>query len=155
MELDLVRKELNNYDNMIKNMINLRMALIPIVADIKIKNNMQLFQEKREDEIYKNIEKFAINNGLDSNLIKDIYKLIIAKAIEKQESIKKEPQRSIISQNIDNSKLENINQEFKKLDKIIEKEIPEIIAKITKECKKENLNINQVATLYYNNKINN
>ena len=36
MELDGVRKELNNYDNMIKNMLNLRMALIPIVADIKI-----------------------------------------------------------------------------------------------------------------------
>ena len=48
MELDGVRKELNNYDNMIKNMLNLRMALIPIVADIKIKNNMPFFKGKRE-----------------------------------------------------------------------------------------------------------
>ena len=77
MELDNVRKELNNYDNMIKNMITLRMSLIPIVADIKVKNNLPLFQGKREEEIYNNIEKFAFKNGVDDQLIKNIYKLII------------------------------------------------------------------------------
>ena len=43
MELELVRKELNYYDELIKNIINLRMALIPIVVDVKIKNNLPLF----------------------------------------------------------------------------------------------------------------
>ena len=58
MDLSSIRKELNMYDNIIKNMITLRMSLIPIVADIKLKNNLPLFQAKREDEIYRNIEMF-------------------------------------------------------------------------------------------------
>ena len=127
MELDEVRKELNHYDNMIKNMLNLRMALIPIVADIKIKNNMPFFQGKREEEIYKNIEIFAEKNGIDSNLVKEIYQLIIANAIKLEEAISEDSTKSIMNHKIDFSKLENCKKEFEKLDMLIEKEIPKII----------------------------
>jgi len=154
MGLDLVRKELDNYDNIIKNMITLRMSLIPIVADIKIKNDLPLFQGKREEQIYMNIEKFAEENGVDSGLVKDIYKLIITNALKIEVDIANDEKNSVINQDIDFSKLENIRQELKKIDNIIEKEIPEIISKIKKECNLENLNLNQIATLYYNNKIN-
>ena len=65
MELDLVRKQLNNYDDAIKCLVALRMSLIPIVADIKIKNNLPLFQAKREDEIYNKIEAFSLENGVN------------------------------------------------------------------------------------------
>lgn len=155
MELDEVRKELNHYDNMIKNMLNLRMALIPIVADIKIKNNMPFFQEKREEEIYKNIEIFAKKNGIDSNFVKEIYQLMIANAIKLEESIAEDSAKTIINHKMDFSKLKNCKKEFKKLDRLIEKEVPEIILKITKECEAQNLNLNQMATLYYNDKIGN
>ena len=64
MELDLIRKEINNYDNLIKNMLNFRMSLIPIVADIKVKNNIPFYQGKREEEIYKKIETFSNEMGL-------------------------------------------------------------------------------------------
>ena len=121
MELDEVRKELNHYDNMIKNMLNLRMALIPIVADIKIKNNMPFFQGKREEEIYKNIEIFAEKNGIDSNLVKEIYQLIIANAIKLEEAISEDSTKSIMNHKIDFSKLENCKKEFEKLDMLIEK----------------------------------
>ena len=157
MELDGVRKELNCYDNMIKNMLTLRMSLIPIVADIKIKNNMPFFQGKREEEIYKNIEIFANKNGIDSNLVKEIYKLIIANAIKIEEGVAEDSTKSILNHDIDFSKLENCSKEFEKLDRIIKEEIPEILSKITEECEAQNLNLNlnQVATLYYNGKINN
>ena len=153
MELDGVRKELNSYDNMIKNMLTLRMSLIPIVADIKIKNNMPFFQGKREEEIYKNIEIFAEKNGIDSNLVKEIYKLIIANAIKIEEGVAEDSTKSILNHNIDFSKLENCNKEFEKLDRIIKEEIPEILSKITEECEAQNLNMNEIATLYYNGKI--
>ena len=155
MELDGVRKELNYYDNIIKNMLNLRMSLIPIVADIKIKNNMPFFQGKREEEIYKNIEIFAEKNGIDSNLVKEIYKLIIANAIKLEEDVAEDSAKSIMNHNVDFSKFENCKKEFEKLDRIIEKEIPEILLNITEECEAQNINLNQIATLYYNDKINN
>jgi len=155
MELDLVRKELNKYDNLIKEMVCLRMSLIPIVADIKIKNNMPLFQEKREDEIYKNIEIFSEKNGVDSILIKDIYKLIIANAIKMQESIVNDSKKSILNNDIDLTKLEGVKNDFEKLDSIITQEIPEIILRITRICEKENLKLNELSTLYYDSKIDN
>ena len=79
-------------------MICLRMSLIPIVADIKIKNNLPLFQGKREEEIYNKLDEFARENGVDSNLLKDIYKLIISNALGIEEDIANTKEKSIINQ---------------------------------------------------------
>ena len=155
MKLDGVREELNQYDAMIKNMLTLRMALIPIVADIKIENNMPFFQGKREEEIYKNIEIFADKNGIDSNLVKQIYQLVIAHAIKLEENIAEDSAKSILNHELTISNFPNCMQEFEKLDRLLQKEIPEIIANITKECEAKNLNLNQMATLYYKDKITN
>ena len=150
MELELVRKELNYYDELIKNIINLRMALIPIVADVKIKNNLPLFQGKREDEIYKKIDMFSKENGIDCNLLTSIYKLIIQNALQIEEKISEDNNISVINNN--NLNVEEIVQEFKNLDEIIQVKIPNIISKI--KSKSKNMNINQIATLYYYDKIN-
>lgn len=155
MKLDGVREELNQYDAMIKNMLTLRMALIPIVADIKIENNMPFFQGKREEEIYRNIEIFANKNGIDSNLVKQIYQLIIAHAIKLEENIAEDATKSILNRQLAISDFPNCKQEFEKLDKMIGQEIPKIIANITKQCEAKNLNLNQIATLYYKDKIAN
>lgn len=152
MELDSVRKELNKYDNIIKNMICLRMALIPIVADIKIKNNLPLFQGKREEEIYNKLDEFAKKNGVDNNLLRDIYKLIISNALSIEEDISNSKEKSIINKEIDYSKIDKVQGLFEKLDYIIEREIPEILSNINEICNKENLNLNQIATIYYNKK---
>ena len=146
MELDLIRKEINNYDNLIKNMLNFRMSLIPIVADIKVKNNLPFYQGKREEEIYKNLETFSNENGIDRDLLTEIYKLIIHNAIEIEENYAEN------NCSIPNKGIDGIYQEFQKLDNIIEKEIPDIIGKIKKSAEQNNLNLNQIATLYYNEK---
>ncbi len=151
MELDLVRKELNNYDDTIKILVALRMSLIPIVADIKIKNNLPLFQAKREAEIYNKIEKFALENGVNKELVKDIYKLIISDAMRIEETISKNEEESIINNNKEELNNDIIKENFQRLDSILSKEIPGIIANILKE--KENLNLTEIATLYYNQKI--
>ena len=132
MELDLVRKQLNNYDDAIKCLVALRMSLIPIVADIKIKNNLPLFQAKREDEIYNKIEAFSLENGVNKDLVKNIYKLIINKNKDGLSN--------------------DIKENFQRLDNILSKDIPDIIANILKET--ESLNLTEISTLYYNQKIN-
>lgn len=154
MDLDGVRGKLNTYDNIVRNIINLRMSLIPVVTDIKVKNNIPFYQGKREEEIYKRIEAFAKQNGVDSNLIKDIYKSIMETAVRIEEDIAKNPEKSVINRNVDLQKQEEIKKEFEKLDQVIEKELPEILQKISKLCEEENLKVNEVATLYYNNKVN-
>lgn len=151
MELDLVRKHLDFYDDVIKNMISLRMSFMPIVAHIKIKNNMPLFQEKRENEIYESMDIFAEKSGVDSDLIKDIYRLIMTNALKLQESIIEE--ETEIKKNGDFSNLEPIKKNFEKLDAILEKELPEIMLDIRKECDLKNINLTQVATWYYQDKI--
>lgn len=132
-------------------MISLRMSFIPIVADIKIKKNMPLFQEKRENEIYESIDTFAEKSGVDSNLIKDIYRLIMTNALKIQESIVEE--KAEIKKNGDFSNLESMKKNFEKLDAILEKEIPEIMLDIRKECDSKNINLTQAATWYYQDKI--
>lgn len=154
MELDLVRKIINNYDYLIKNMINFRMSLIPIVGDIKIKNNLPIYQGKREEEIYKNLETFSNENGIDRDLLTGIYKLIIHNAVEIEENIA-ENDSSILNENNDNTPINTVNQEFQKLDYLIEKEIPNIIERIKDIARQNNLNLNQIATLYYNKKTKN
>ena len=151
MELDLVRRHLDFYDDVMKNMISLRMAFMPIVADIKRKNNMPLFQEKRENQIYESMDTFAEKSGVDSNLIKDIYRLIMTNALKIQESIVEE--KAEIKKNGDFSNLESLKKNFEKLDIIIEKELPEIMLDIWKECDSKNINLTQAATWYYQDKI--
>lgn len=153
MELDLIRKELNIYDNIIKNMITLRMALIPIVAKIKKENNLPLFQEKREEEIYKNIEKFSEENGVNPELIKNIYKLIISNALEIEKNFINNPESSIINKDVKNYNFEEIKENFEKLDSILTKDIPNILNNI----KSKNINgesLTEKTTLYYNYKNN-
>jgi len=154
MELDLVRKELNKYDDAIKNLIALRMSLIPIVADIKIKNNLPLFQGKREEEIYKKIENFAKEKGVSENLVKQIYKLIIANALEIEEKISEEPNTAIMNREIDVTQIDEIKKKFEKLDTILTQEIPNTIAEISNSSELKDLSLTDKATLYYNEKIN-
>lgn len=154
MDLDSIRKELNMYDNIIKNMITLRMSLIPMVAKVKIDNNLPLVQTKRESEIYNNIEVFAKENGIDKDLVKDIYKLIISNALKIEDDFVNNPDNSVLSKNINFSEFKNLDVCFKKLDNILSNEIPDIISNIKTDDLK-NLSLNEIATLYYNNKLNN
>lgn len=153
MELDKVRKELDIYDNAIKTLVTLRMSLIPIVTDIKVKNKLPLFQSKRENEMYANISKFAKENGVSEELVTQIYKQIIANALEIEHSLSENSTESVLSRNIDEELLEKLRDKFYKLDDILENEIPSLIEQI-KDISLDSKNLTDKATLYYNNKLN-
>lgn len=153
MELDNVRYELDKFDNIIKNMIVLRMSLIPIVTDIKIKNGLPLFQAKREEAMYKKIEEFTFKNGISTELVVNVYKQIIAGALDIEHNISDGKTESILNSN-SNCINNNLINEFEKLDNLLINEIPNILNNITNIAKENNLNLNEISSLYYNNKIN-
>lgn len=149
MNLEQVRKELDKYDNIIKTMVVLRMSLIPLVADNKIKNNLPIYQGKREEQIYNNIQKFSEENGVDSNLIKEIYQLIIANAIKIEEQIVYDHSNTILNKEKDLKQIEKIKDKFNELDNILLDKIPSIIEEVKEISKENNLNLTQLSTLYY------
>lgn len=149
MELDKIRNEINKYDEAIKGLLTLRMSLIPIVADIKIKNDLPIVQGKREKEIYRKIEILANENGISEELLKNIYKLIISEAVRIEENILEEKMDSILSTNTENSN--ELNQKFKDLDNALEN-ISKIISEIKEISENNNLNLTEKSTLYYNDK---
>lgn len=154
MELDLIRKELNKYDEAIRTLITIRMSLIPIVTDIKVQNDLPLFQSKREDEIYKKIDIFSKENGIDETLLKDIYRLIISGALRLEERIAEDPNSSVISDSIDISNAPTINKAFERLDTVVSETIPEIITEIKNSTELNGLKLLEKSTVYYNEKVN-
>ena len=59
----------------------------------------------------------------------------------------------IIKKNIDISKLDNISENLKQLDNILNNEIPKIISNIVNDDNLKEYNLTQKSTLYYNEKI--
>lgn len=150
MELDQIRNELNVFDNIIKNMITLRMSLIPIVTKIKVDNNLPFYQGKREEAIYNSIAAFAEKNGTDGDLLKEIYRQIMGCAVNMEENM---AENKVVSIPENKEAVMDLKSDFEKLDNIIEKEIPQIINDITKKSKSYNLNLSEISTAYYKNKI--
>ncbi|MCL2439384.1 MAG: chorismate mutase [Alphaproteobacteria bacterium] len=85
MPLEKIRAELDLIDNVIADMLALRMSVIPVVAYIKKKNDLPLHQPGREKVIYDRLEAFGAANGISPELLKDIYKRIIVEALQIEE----------------------------------------------------------------------
>ena len=153
MKLEKIREILNSYDETIKRLITLRMSLIPLVVEAKIENNLPLFQPKREEQIYKGIEEFSKKNGIDEELLKNIYKLIIANALKIEEEIANNPNNTVLKNNLDELKLDNVTENLKELDHLLNNEIPKIISNVINDENLKEYNLTQKSTLYYNKKL--
>ena len=81
MPLKKVRDKLDQYDNIIQNMLTLRLSVIPTVAYIKKENNMEIVHQDRESKMYSKMDKFASEHGISSELLKKLYKEIISEAV--------------------------------------------------------------------------
>jgi len=121
MDLKQVREEIDKIDNAIRNLLVLRMSLIPIVTRIKLENNLELHQPGREEAIYNSIREFSKNTGIDSDLVIEIYRLMIKKALEIE--------AGGIKASVEVS--DEIMEEYEKLNAILEKELPQTINNIT------------------------
>jgi len=120
MDLKEVREEIDKVDNAIRYLLVFRMSLIPIVTKIKLENGMELHQPGREEAIYNKIREFAGDAGVDSDFVIEIYKSMIKKALEIEETGIQES----VTVN------DEIMKEYEKLDEILEKGIPEAIRNI-------------------------
>lgn len=80
MDLQIIRKYLDELDTALRFILLQRMALISLVGEIKAENNLPVFQPEREKQIFKSIQDFCENTGLNTQLLNDIYTTIIKDA---------------------------------------------------------------------------
>lgn len=86
MEITEIRKQLDEIDKELLNIIAKRMSLIPKIAEYKKEHNVQRHQPEREKEIIETKRKVAEELGLNPDLVEDIFKRLIEDAhrIEKE-----------------------------------------------------------------------
>ncbi|WP_028950188.1 prephenate dehydratase [Sulfurihydrogenibium subterraneum] len=86
-ELQKIRKEIDNIDQTILQLLNKRALLAKQVGEIKKKNNLPIFVPTREKEIFERLEK--LNTGpLSNDVIKHIFREIISACRSVEENIK-------------------------------------------------------------------
>ncbi len=86
MELSEIRKEIDKIDTEIISAISKRVALIPQVADYKIKNNLPRYNPQREREIIESKRKLAQELNVNPDLVEKVLKDLIEEShrIEKE-----------------------------------------------------------------------
>jgi len=82
-----LRKKVDDLDKKIVAAIGQRTALIELMGRIKKQNDLQLFEPGRWNSIKKSISRTACVNGLDDELIQEIYELIHLYALKKMMEI--------------------------------------------------------------------
>lgn len=127
------------------------MALIPLVAEIKLEKNIPMYQPDREEQIYNSLKDFSLAAGLHPHLLTDIYKTIIKDAHNIENSIIAGTEKVISSTQHQNmlSLLESIDNAIKEYTNLIK----ETRRKYT-ELNKSNEDYINIFTNYYREKIN-
>jgi chorismate mutase len=78
--LDELRERIDFLDKALLHIIIQRLALMPLVTQIKKVKNMPIHQEDREKRIYESLENFAKEHGLNDEFLKELYRIIIAES---------------------------------------------------------------------------
>lgn len=87
-ELEHFRSELNTIDEDITKLLKKRMDLVINIGDYKIKNNINVEDKAREDEVISLVLKNLSDERLNEYII-DIYKYIFTKSKEVQNDLLK------------------------------------------------------------------
>ena len=72
-KLKQIRRHIDRIDTVIITALAERMSLMPEVAEIKKKNDITIFDERREVEIMKKLKKEAKEQGLDESFTEEIF----------------------------------------------------------------------------------
>ena len=86
-ELTLLRKQINDIDNSIIETLSERMQVSRKIAQIKMDNNLTIFQNERWQEVLENKTKFAQSRQLNTDFIKELYEIIHQESINEQHLI--------------------------------------------------------------------
>ena len=85
MELDDLRKKIDEADEELLNIIAERLSLMPKIAAIKQSQNISINQETREKEVIEKIRKKAVQRKLNPDFIEKIIIEIIQESKKIQE----------------------------------------------------------------------
>lgn len=84
MEINELRKRINELDNEIINAIRKRFELSKLIGDEKQKQNIKIRDSKREEEIISRI--IARNKDIDAGFIAELYDTILSESKRLQEA---------------------------------------------------------------------
>jgi len=85
-QIKQLRRHIDRIDTVIITALAERMSLMPEIAEYKKKNNVPIFDEKREVEIMKKLKKVAKEQGLDESFVEEVFLSIFneAKSIQNE-----------------------------------------------------------------------
>lgn len=85
--LTKLREQIDNTDNEILILIKRRLQTAKKIAQYKVKNNMEIFQKDREDQVFNEKISKAINMDLDKDFIINLFEIIIEESKKEQQKI--------------------------------------------------------------------
>jgi len=150
LDLQVIRKYLDQLDTALRYILLQRMSIIPLVAETKLDNNTPVFQPEREAEIFNALQAFSLNSGLNPELLTDIYKSIIKDAHRIQNEI------IVGTAKADSSPLQiDLLQIFDDMDKNIKEYIKHVesIRQVLASQSNSGEDFSKASTNYYNKKI--
>lgn len=83
--LEKYRKQLDAIDNVAIGLLSERFKITRKIGKFKKENKIPTLDKKREENIYKNLEKKATQFNIDVNMVKDIWKVIMIQSKKEQE----------------------------------------------------------------------
>ena len=87
MDLKNIRKKIDNIDDEILLLLSARMALMESVVEYKAKNDISIFDAKREVEILQNKIQDADEKGLGEDFVRQLFQLIMNESKNVQDDI--------------------------------------------------------------------
>jgi len=86
-KLDEIRKHIDRLDTVLITTLAERFSLMPEIARLKKESNLPIFQEKREQEIMKNLLAIAEKNGLEKSFVEEVFLSVFNEAKRIQHNI--------------------------------------------------------------------
>ena len=77
MELTKIREQLDTIDSQLLILLTIRMKLMPLVAQYKHANKLDIEQPQREKELLQIKREFAKENELNPDFVENLFKLIM------------------------------------------------------------------------------
>ncbi|MEK9175383.1 MAG: chorismate mutase [Patescibacteria group bacterium] len=85
MELEEIRKKLDTIDENILNLIAERIFYAPQIAEYKKKNNLPIYDAKREKQIIESKKMLAEKLGIDGEFVEKIFTILMEASRKEQE----------------------------------------------------------------------
>ncbi len=84
--IEKLRKEIDNTDNNIIQLLSKRKGIVKKIADIKRQENKPVIDKEREQEIINRLKKLSKEKDLDEKFIESVYQIIINNSRNEQEN---------------------------------------------------------------------